>query len=137
MDFLGVNRFQDTDRAPEHLQADEDAFCARLRTLGASFWELPPVFQENVISCWSIESCADPVKMVSVEVGFPTNGSGVWVLNTGNEGWDWPRTVSLRNALRMDERCELLKEFGGTFCEDPTMCPEMARLLGDPIGLES
>ncbi|KAH6694155.1 hypothetical protein F5X68DRAFT_200372 [Plectosphaerella plurivora] len=131
MSFLGVDRFQDTDRAAE--QADEDAFCARLRMLGASFWELPPDWPPYIHSCWTVDQCNGPVKDVRFEVGYPTSG-GVWVLDT-NQGWDWPKGVKLRNALTMDERCEVLKGFGGVFCENPAACPELARLMGDPVGL--
>ncbi|KAM0326522.1 hypothetical protein ACHAQA_006391 [Verticillium albo-atrum] len=132
MSSLGVDRFQDTDRASE--QADEDAFCARLRMHGASFWKLPSQWPENVLWCESIDDCAKPAKNVSFEVGFPTGG-GVWVLDM-TQGWERlrPKILGLRNALTMDERCEVIKDVGGVFCEDPQVCAEMARLS---IGLES
>lgn len=128
MSSLGVNRFQDTDRAPE--QADEDAFCSRLRIYGASFWNLPPEWPENVYQCGAIDNCVEPIKKVSLEVGFPTSG-GVWVLNTSQGGETlFPKSVGLRNALTMDERCEVIKDLGGVFCEDAQVCAEMDRLLG-------
>ncbi|KAI1171748.1 hypothetical protein F4777DRAFT_564443 [Nemania sp. FL0916] len=128
MSFLGIDRFRDTARAPE--QADEDAFCARLRMYGASFWQLPPQWPEHVNWCEDIDVCVAPTKKVSLEVGFPTSG-GVWVLDTSS-GWDelYPRSLGLQNALTMDERCEVLKDLGAHFCEDIQACPEMATLLG-------
>ncbi|KAI1358406.1 hypothetical protein F5Y08DRAFT_333161 [Xylaria arbuscula] len=117
MSSLGINRFQDTPRAPE--QADEDAFCSRLRMHGA-------------IWCWNIK-CAPPTKKVSLEVCFPASG-GVWTLDTSG-GWDalYPQSVALENTLTMDERCEIIKNLGGRFCEDIHACPEMAGLLDPPV----
>ncbi|TVY47225.1 hypothetical protein LOCC1_G002412 [Lachnellula occidentalis] len=128
MSSLGVGRFQDTERALE--QADEDAFCMRLRMHGASFWELPPHWPEHVNWCEAIDSCVKPTKKVSLEVGFPASG-GVWLLDK-SQGWDglYPKSLGLRNALTMDERCEVIKDLGGRFCEDIEVCLEMAALLG-------
>ncbi|KAI0098548.1 hypothetical protein GGR51DRAFT_538162 [Nemania sp. FL0031] len=128
MSFLAIDRFQDTPRALE--QADEDAFCARLRMHGASFWTLPPQWPEHVIWCEAVDDCVEPTKKVSLEVGFPASG-GMWMLDT-SQGWDglYPRSLGLRNALTMDERCEVIRDLGGRFCEDIQVCPEMAALLG-------
>ncbi|KAI1277359.1 hypothetical protein F5Y07DRAFT_111069 [Xylaria sp. FL0933] len=127
MSSLAIDRFQDTARALE--QADEDAFCARLRMHGASFWQLPPQWPEYITWCEAIDYCVEPTKKVSLEVCFPASG-GVWVLDT-SQGWDvlYPQSLGLRNALTMDERCEVIKDLGGRFCEDIQACPEMAALL--------
>ncbi|KAI1124881.1 hypothetical protein F5Y10DRAFT_248257 [Nemania abortiva] len=128
MSSLAIDRFQDTARALE--QADEDAFCTRLRMHGASFWQLPPQWPEHVNWCEAVDDCVKPTKKVSLEVGFPASG-GVWMLDT-SQGWDglYPQSLGLRNALTMDERCEVIKDLGGRFCEDIQTCPEMAALLG-------
>lgn len=128
MSSLGVDRFQDSERALE--QADEDAFCTRLRAYGASFWELPPQWPEHVNWCEAIDDCVPPAKKVNFEVGFPTSGGGVWVLDT-SQGWErlFPKSLGLRNVLTMDERCEVIKDLGGHFCESTQVCTEMARLL--------
>lgn len=127
MSSLGIDRFQDTDRALE--QADEDAFCTSLRMYGASFWELPPQWPENINWCEDIDACVEPAKKVSLEVGFPASG-GVWMLDT-SQGWDglYPKNLGLRSALTMDERCEVIKNLGGRFCENIQVCTEMAALL--------
>ncbi|KAI1748065.1 hypothetical protein F4782DRAFT_518549 [Xylaria castorea] len=129
MSSLAIDRFQDTARALE--QADEDAFCTRLRMHGASFWQLPPQWPEHVNWCEAVDDCVKPTKKVSLEVGFPASGGGVWMLDT-SQGWDglYPQSLGLRNALTMDERCEVIKDLGGRFCEDIQVCPEMAALLG-------
>jgi len=119
---LGVDRFQDTNSTS--IQAEEDAFCERFRMYGASFWELPPRWHENVVWCGAIDHCADPARRVSLEVGFPTGG-GIWFLNT-TQGWNGhmrPKRRALKLALTMDERCEVIKDLGGLFCEDPEECP--------------
>ena len=54
-------------------------------------------------------------------------GGGVWVLNTSQGEETLFR--KLRNALTMDERCEVINGSGGVFCEDAQVCAEMARLL--------
>lgn len=134
MAWLGVDRFRETDRAES--QADEDAFCARLRLHGASFWELPPrwdSYDERGRWCESI-NCLPPVRKVSVEVGFPAGG-GVWVLDTKNRAPDEPnlKRGHLRHALTMDERCEVLKDLGAHFCGDIKKCPQLdAALEGTP-----
>ncbi|KAI1115449.1 hypothetical protein F5Y14DRAFT_410608 [Nemania sp. NC0429] len=126
LSFLGIDRFKDTDRALD--QADEDAFCARLRMHGASFWELPPQWPYPTVWCEDIE-CVKPAKEKSFKVGFPSSG-GVWTLNTTG-GWDglYPRSLGLGNSLTMDERCEVLRDLGAHFCEDIQDCPEMAALM--------
>jgi hypothetical protein len=122
MSALGIDRFQDTERV------DDDEFCTRLRMYGASFWELPPQWPENVVWCENLDPCIDPTKKVSLEVGFPTSG-GVWVLDTGR-GLDFPKSLGLQNALTMDERCKVIESLGGGFCEDVERCADLARLLG-------
>lgn len=134
MQHLHVDRFQDTQRAGH--QEEEGAFCARLRLHGASFWTLPPRWPDWRLWCSSIE-CIPPSKRVNFEAGFPSTG-GVWVLNATNPemrydgGLGRPlfkNNVALKNALTMDERCHVIKELGGVFCQDVQACPEMDRLL--------
>jgi hypothetical protein len=134
MSALGIDRFHDSDRALE--QADEDAFCTRLRKYGASFWELPPRWPYPVNWCQNMDACVKPTKEVRVEVGFPASG-GVWVLDT-SQGWVglYPKSAGLRNSLTMDERCEVLKNLGGRFCEDIQVCPELDALLEPLEGMQ-
>jgi len=126
---IGVDRFQDTERSLS--QAEEDAFCARLRTYGASFWSLPPRWPDHVNWCETIDFCVEPDIKVNLTLGFPESG-GVWVLDN-SQGWEqlYPRNLGLRNALTMEERCNVIKDLGGKFCESMEACPETAALLGD------
>lgn len=125
---LGVDRFQDTDRALN--QTEEDAFCMDLRMYGARFWELPPQWPEHVNWCEDIDACVKPTREVNFEMCFPASG-GLWMLDT-SQGWDrlYPKISGLQKSLTMDERCEVIKGLGGRFCEDIQACPEMADLLG-------
>ncbi|KAI0470672.1 hypothetical protein GGR56DRAFT_659968 [Xylariaceae sp. FL0804] len=133
MSALNIDRFHDTDRALD--QDDEDAFCARLRMYGASFWHLPPRSPYLTNWCWAVDSCVEPTKKVSLAVGFPADG-GVWVLDWSQAPDSlWPQSRGLSNALTMDERCQVIKDLGGRFCEDIQACPEMAAVLyPDPRG---
>jgi hypothetical protein len=128
MAAVGVNRFQDTDRALE--PARENEFCTRLRAYGASFWQLPPRWPERVNWCEEIDACIEPTKKISFEASYPTSG-GVWVLDT-SQGLNklFPKSLGLRNALTMDERSEVIKQLGGHFCEDIRACREAAGLSG-------
>lgn len=130
MAFLGVDRFEDTERAAS--QTDESEFCARLGLHGASFWTLPIKWPELHIWCSTIE-CVEPVKKVSFEAGFPTGG-GVWLLNTTSDNVDveiirFENNVALKNALTMDERCNVIKSLGGIFCQDIRACTTLDNLL--------
>jgi hypothetical protein len=126
---IGLDRFQDTERSLN--QTEEDAFCARLRIYGASFWSLPPRWPDGYNWCETIDFCVQPDIQVNLILGFPKTG-GVWVLDR-SQGWDklYPRSLGLLNALTMEERCNIIKDLGGKFCKSMQACPETAALLGD------
>lgn len=127
---IGIDRFQDTERSLN--QVEEDAFCARLRTYGASFWSLPPRWPDHINWCEDIDFCVKSDIKVDLELGFTESG-GVWVLDT-SAGWDeyYPQILGLQNALTMEERCNVLKNLGAKFCENMQACPETAALL-EPV----
>ena len=129
LSFLGLDRFHDTERSDD--QAEEDAFCARLRTMGASFWSLPPRWPDHVNWCEDLDFCVQPDHKVQLSLGF-TDSGGVWVLDT-SVGRDerYPQSLGLNNALTMEERCIVLKDLGAKFCESMAACPETAALLED------
>ncbi|KAK2865065.1 hypothetical protein FQN49_003943 [Arthroderma sp. PD_2] len=131
MSALGVDRLQDTERSLD--QEEEDAFCARLRLYGASFWQLPPRWPKHVNWCEAIDDCAEPAIKVNLEVCFPETG-GVWTLDTTG-GWKqfYPRIFALQKTLTMEERCKVIKDLGGHFCEDIQTCPEMVPLIQEAM----
>lgn len=77
-----------------------------------------------------------------LEVGYPYSGIGVWVLTYIRDSahWNsaepefqplgklkpWGLDEKLLYILTMDERCEVLKEFGATFFEKVEDCPDIA-----------
>lgn len=117
MAWLGVDRFQDTERAES--QADEDEFCARFKMLGPTFWELPPRWPMYTSWCSTIK-CARPTKQVNISTAFPPTG-GVWILDSENER-PYQQLQALRNALTMEERVDVIKDMGAYFCSDIDAC---------------
>jgi len=127
MSTIGLDRFQDTDRAFN--ERDEEEFCLKLRTYGASFWSLPPKWPENVNWCEELDFCVKPDLQVNITLAYPETG-GVWFLD-GSKGWDsyYPQSLGLKNALTMEERSAVIKDLGGKFCENMQACPETAALI--------
>ncbi|RAK97299.1 uncharacterized protein BO80DRAFT_193815 [Aspergillus ibericus CBS 121593] len=114
LEFLGVDRFKRTFTERKN-DEEEDAFCAKMRMLGARRW-----------GCevdWEL-SLMDLDRDVLV-VGW-SEGGGVWVLRIG--GWRARREglgCMLRNALSMQERCGVIVRLGGVFYEEPRECKDL------------
>ncbi|EFR00649.1 hypothetical protein MGYG_03656 [Nannizzia gypsea CBS 118893] len=126
MAHLGVDRFHDSKVSTD--QAEEDAFCAKLRLYGASFWGLS--FSWPAYILWpKFVDAVKPSIGINLTVGFPESG-GVWFIDTSG-GWRGRLfdAQGLVNALTMEERCNVLKDLGANFCEDIHTCPELAPLL--------
>lgn len=62
MEALGVDHSREANRALD--QAEEDAFCGRLRMYGASFWTLPPKWPMTLLWCETFE-CIEPERTVA------------------------------------------------------------------------
>jgi len=120
LSFLGLSRTA-TDPGVSSDPDTEDAFGLRMLQLGARWW--PSLkFQQRHFTYGSIPYGYHYPP--DLQVSYPSTGSGVWVLAVwaGNwEKWDPPRRPENWSKLRlcgnMDERCEVLKEFGATFYE--------------------
>lgn len=57
--------------------------------------------------------------------GWPTDGVGVWVLRFGDQ-MEVPRDFGrLELAVSMDERVQVMKEYGALFYEDPRLVEEL------------
>ncbi|KAL8977547.1 MAG: hypothetical protein Q9205_006671 [Flavoplaca limonia] len=118
MDFLGLDHFQEA--LPSINPTEEDAFCQRMRALGASWFENETEAERTT-----------PFKVVNgkrvgkteVWFGWPEHG-GVWVLEVEEfEGARRGIGGRLRNAQTMDERCNCIKMLGGTFFGNKEDCP--------------
>ncbi|KAK0510493.1 hypothetical protein JMJ35_006925 [Cladonia borealis] len=121
LNFLGVDRLKASSRSDNIIE--EDAFCNRMRQIGAKWWENEKEFIDVSIGM------RDATELESRELvfGWPTSG-GVWVLRFDQQK-KLPRDFGrIHMASDMDERCQVIKEYGGTFYEDPKDVVELAQL---------
>ena len=110
LDFLSLDRFQETPRSDD--PAEEDAFCQRLHEIGAQWFEdeteadkAPPLKVRD----------GKRVGRMETWLGLP-NGGGVWVLEV--EEFEAARRGvggRIRNAKSMEERCRVIETLGGVF----------------------
>lgn len=57
--------------------------------------------------------------------GWPTDGVGVWVLTFGSAR-QLPRDFGRMNlAMNMEEKIQIMREYGATFVEDATQVEEL------------
>jgi hypothetical protein len=118
LEFLGLDRFEETPKAEN--QADEDAFCRRLKMMGAK-WCRSSEIEDSLEfpKAWD-EEC--------LLLGWPEDGS-VWVLKkTGYEA-SKEGLGRVGNAKTMAERCWVIQKLGGTFYRDPKDCPDTQDLV--------
>ncbi|PWY65666.1 hypothetical protein BO94DRAFT_422700, partial [Aspergillus sclerotioniger CBS 115572] len=114
LEFLGVDRFERT--YTERRDADaEDAFCAKMRMLGARRWECEVDWELSVMD----------LDCDVVVAGWPASG-GVWVLKMdGRRARREGVGCKVRNALSMEERCAVLERLGGVFYQEPRDCKDL------------
>jgi hypothetical protein len=119
LDFLLLLRHEPSTRfLPPQIShsdqdAEEDAFTHRLRMLGAQYFPSEEIY---------IESLERSRRIVMPILGWPDRG-GVWMLYFAREG-EMPGDIGrLKLAMSMDEKCEVMKELGATFCERPGDSP--------------
>lgn len=133
--FLNVSRLECTPVPEcEDLQADEDAWCARLCQLAPRWWRS---LQDRDRACdeSDIERFKTCVEKEKIYVGWPSNGDGVWVLRCPGE--HPPNKFSVYDmCLNMDERCEVLQKYGAQFYSDPKECLELTEQYGEKFRRE-
>ena len=116
---LNLDRFKEANRSPD--TADEDEFCKRLRNLGAVWW---PSEGDKVAAFGERYLLKEEI---IVQTGWPSSGNGVWVLKYDAKKWkERFEAMLLQLALNMDERCQIIKELGGSFFEDPGACEDLS-----------
>jgi hypothetical protein len=54
-----------------------------------------------------------------IKTGWPSNGKGVWVLNTTQGRASELGAARIYNAIDMDERCRIIQSIGGVYYSDP------------------
>lgn len=120
LDFLGLDRFHESPRSED--PAEEDAFCKRLRMIGASWFANEREYAEADLRGYGPNA---PRPLV---LGWP-EGGGVWVLRV-NEREAVERGLGrIQNAYNMEERCRVIEQLGGTYFADPKDCPDTRDLV--------
>lgn len=124
LEFLGLGRFETTERRDSDLDSEEarreeDEWCAKLRKLGAVWWESEADYD------WSnFEGTYGQGEGSLMKVGYPASG-GVWVLKMSIEEADKKGAGIIYNAFTMEERCMVIEKLGGVFYSNPMECPDL------------
>ncbi|GLA77956.1 hypothetical protein AtubIFM55763_010435, partial [Aspergillus tubingensis] len=117
--FLSVPRSHASQRSPS--ADEEDRFCNLMRRTGAKFW---PSKEEWIAVKMERRDITEEEEKVMV-YGWPTDGVGVWVLRYRSAS-QMPRDFGRMSfAMNMDERIQIMKEYGATFFEDVTEVKEL------------
>ena len=123
MQFLQLDRFSAAQRSSNVVQEDE--FCARMRKIGAVWWEDKQEWV-NVLLRIREKSASESRHLI---FGWPTNGEGVWFLKHDNL-WELPEDFGkISMAIDMDERCQVMKNYGAKFYADPETLDELTNEL--------
>lgn len=116
LEFLGLDRFEPTPRSQD--PAEEDAFCANMRRLGARWYR--DLEAEAAASLEGEYRTGHVVKAF----GWPADG-GVWALKMPEMDSYMKGMSRIRNAFSMEERCRQIEKLGGVFYSDPAKCPDL------------
>ncbi|KAK1140610.1 hypothetical protein N8T08_010248 [Aspergillus melleus] len=117
--FLSLPRSHISQRSPN--ADEEDRFCALLRRTGAKWWSS----REDVIDALMGMRDMTEEEETVLEFGWPTDGVGAWVLRFASED-QLPRDFGrLRLAMDMEEKLQIMIEYGATFVEDVTQVEEL------------
>jgi hypothetical protein len=137
MEFLDVDRFQDTPK--QFNQALEDDFCTKLKMTGASWWSLPPAFEQKrghlekeIYGCSTLEACFEPDIRNEYLLAWPeteTTTCYVRIAQAKKVGGEMLK--GYRNAMDMDERCGVIMKLGGRTCYCKDECPDLHYLDWD------
>ncbi|KAF7585124.1 hypothetical protein BBP40_012318 [Aspergillus hancockii] len=117
--FLSLPRSHVSLRSPS--ADEEDRFCNLLRRTGATWWPSREDWVEVQLDMR--EMTEEEAKVV--EFGWPTDGVGVWVLRFASVE-QLPRDFGrIRLAMNMEEKIQIMREYGATFVEDITQVEEL------------
>ncbi|KAL4976603.1 hypothetical protein BDW66DRAFT_159601 [Aspergillus desertorum] len=120
MVFLSLPRFHASQRAPS--AEEEDSFCNLLRRTGATLWARKEDWFE--VQVGMRESTEEEQKVMVY--GWPADGVGVWVLGFASAA-ELPRDFGrVSFAMDMEEKIQVMKEYGAIFVEDVTQMEELA-----------
>jgi hypothetical protein len=117
--FLSLPRSHVSQRSPS--ADEEDKFCNLLRRTGATWWRSK---EDRFDVLFGIREPTAEEEKVMV-FGWPTDGLGVWVLRYESEG-EMPRDFGRMSlAMNMEEKIEMMREYGATFVENSTQVEEL------------
>ena len=122
--FLGINRLQPCFPSSD---PTEDAFCDKLRCIGAKWWQYA---KEQFRSEFTGQSGTEQQEAVTV-FGWP-EGGGVFVLRFKNEAALPKDFGRMRMCLNMEERCQVMKEYDANFYVDPKYVEELNGIARPP-----
>lgn len=114
LQHLSIDRFKTLTSEKETDPVAEDAFCASLKKIGATWW------RSHFAADFEVESHPE-LQPDYVYTGWPTSG-GVWFLKLTEQERLYSKMGMLANALNMEEYCKVLEMNGATFYEDPKDC---------------
>ncbi|KAE8382764.1 hypothetical protein BDV26DRAFT_253099 [Aspergillus bertholletiae] len=107
-------------------------FCDLMRRTGATLWSSKQDWLQREMDLWDYTEEEEKVMVY----GWPTDGVGVWVLRFQSDT-DLPRDFGRINfAMNMEEKIQIMREYGATFVEDVTQVEELNNDLR-PISLAS
>ncbi|KAF2148521.1 hypothetical protein K461DRAFT_282976 [Myriangium duriaei CBS 260.36] len=118
--FLGLDRAHGSERSAD--PDDEDQFCRLLRRTGAKWWRSKDHWMEVPFDDYGNIVDEEEKELV---VGWPTDGVGVWVLKFGDAKKKPKDYGRMKLAMNMEERIEIMKEYGAMFFEDATQVEEL------------
>jgi len=125
LDFLGLDRFNESATQRDSDVAAEDAFCKRLELIGARFWDDEYDYNKQTVQFF---------KPRVLWTGWPAivPDDGVWALWTEDYEGAEIGVSRIRNAFTMQERCKAIEMLGGQFFArwDDVMESERARSKG-------
>jgi hypothetical protein len=134
LDFMGVNRLRNTLR--QFNQTAEDEFCTKLKLVGADWWQLPPPFDEQrghlgreQYACATLEDCIEPDFQNRFFLAWPeTITTACYVPKEDAVRVGGELLGGYRNAMNMEERCDVINSLGGKICYCREECPEIEYL---------
>lgn len=121
MKFLSLPRFDAVECSFD--SAGEDAFCERLRRVGATWWRYNCEWFDNLMDNGEELVTAEQKRIMVY--GWPADGRGVWVLKYQQPG-DLPDGFGkVRMAADMEEKIEAMKALGAEFVANPDEVEEL------------
>ena len=118
--FLSLNRFQRSQRSTNIVE--EDNFCALRLRLGATWWASE---QEWINVQLRVRDGTELEKRVLM-FGWPSDRVGVRVLRFASEREVLSDLGRLGMSITMDERVEVMREYGAVFYENTDEVDELS-----------